>query len=425
MSDYDVLLRRLERERRARMEAEEISERKISQLYLLSRRLEESLKTQKEISRKLKERTKALKLQIAKTEEERYAKSTLQTILESSIEYSIIAVNLRGLILVWNEGAKRNYGYEAHEVINKKNIQILYTPEDIQSDKLRQFFQTARRNGKAEAVFERVRKNGSRFTASVTMAVRRDSEGKKVGYVIISKDITEAKKFEEQLIKSNQELEEFAYITSHDLKAPLRAIVQLATWIEEDCSEKLDVISKNNLQLLRERAHRMRGMIDGLLQYARAGQINVEAEWLDTKELLREVIDILNPGKQFSIVLHESMPQLFAIKLLLSQVFSNLIVNSMKHHHRKTGTIEIGVFDKGSFYEFYVADDGPGIEPVYFEKIFKIFQTLKSKDELETTGIGLSIVKKIVESQGGQIQVQSELGKGAKFSFTWPKYPCQ
>lgn len=177
--------------------------------------------------------------------------------------------------------------------------------------------------------------------------------------------------------------------------------------------------------MLRERTRRMSGMIDGLLQYARAGRVNMEVEWVDTKELIQEIIDILNHDEQFTIIIHGSMPQLPTAKLLLSQVFSNLIANSMKHHHCKTGTIEIGVVDKGTFYEFFVADDGPGIEPVYFEKIFRIFQTLKPKDEAETTGIGLTIVKKIVESQNGKIEVDSELGKGARFSFTWPKVPHQ
>ncbi|HAU2371795.1 TPA: PAS domain-containing sensor histidine kinase, partial [Legionella pneumophila] len=202
-------------------------------------------------------------------------------------------------------------------------------------------------------------------------------------------------------------------------------IIQLATWIEEDCGNKLDLLSRKNLQLLRERTRRMSGMIDGLLQYARAGRVNMEVEWVDTKELIQEIIDILNHDEQFTIIIHGSMPQLPTAKLLLSQVFSNLIANSMKHHHCKTGTIEIGVVDKGTFYEFFVADDGPGIEPVYFEKIFRIFQTLKPKDEAETTGIGLTIVKKIVESQNGKIEVDSELGKGARFSFTWPKVPHQ
>lgn len=425
MSDYEVLLRHLDREIRARKEAEEISEKKISELYRFAQRLEESLKAQKEISKKLKEKTKALKQQIAKTEEEWHAKSTLQTILESAIEYSIIAINLKGVILVWNEGARRNYGYEAQELVNKESIEILHTVEDIQSGKVRKFFQTVRREGKAEEIFQRVRKDGSQFTASVTMTIRHDSQGKKVGYVIISKDITEIKEFEEKLIKSNQDLEEFSYIISHDLKAPLRAIIQLATWIEEDCGNKLDPLSRKNLQLLRERTRRMSGMVDGLLQYARAGRVNMEVEWVDTKELIQEIIDILNHNEQFTIIVHESMPKLSTTKLLLSQVFSNLIANSMKHHHCKTGTIEIGVLDKGTFYEFFVADDGPGIEPVYFEKIFRIFQTLKSKDEAETTGLGLTIVKKIVESQSGKIEVDSELGKGARFSFTWPKFPHQ
>ncbi|HHP0265411.1 TPA: sensor histidine kinase, partial [Legionella pneumophila] len=343
MSDYEVLLRHLDREIRARKEAEEISEKKISELYRFAQRLEESLRAQKEISKKLKEKTKALKQQIAKTEEERHAKSTLQTILESAIEYSIIAINLKGVILVWNEGARRNYGYEAQELVNKESIEILHTVEDIQSGKVRKFFQTVRREGKAEEIFQRVRKDGSQFTASVTMTIHHDSQGKKVGYVIISKDITEIKEFEEKLIKSNQDLEEFSYIISHDLKAPLRAIIQLATWIEEDCGNKLDLLSRKNLQLLRERTRRMSGMIDGLLQYARAGRVNMEVEWVDTKELIQEIIDILNHDEQFTIIIHGSMPQLPTAKLLLSQVFSNLIANSMKHHHCKTGTIEIGV----------------------------------------------------------------------------------
>ncbi|WBV69584.1 PAS domain-containing protein [Legionella pneumophila] len=179
MSDYEVLLRHLDREIRARKEAEEISEKKISELYRFAQRLEESLKAQKEISKKLKEKTKALKQQIAKTEEERHAKSTLQTILESAIEYSIIAINLKGVILVWNEGARRNYGYEAQELVNKESIEILHTVEDIQSGKVRKFFQTVRREGKAEEIFQRVRKDGSQFTASVTMTIRYDSQGKK------------------------------------------------------------------------------------------------------------------------------------------------------------------------------------------------------------------------------------------------------
>ena len=226
-----------------------------------------------------------------------------------------------------------------------------------------------------------------------------------------------------QLIKSNQELEQFAYIASHDLKAPLRAVDRLSTWILEDCEDKLDGQSKENLALLKRRVNRMSNLVDGILQYSRAGRVDVNIAIVDIKALLQEVIDTLNPSQQFTIQYTGNFPSFWTSKIPLSQVFSNLISNSMKHHHLERGVIEIGVREVGEFYEFYVADDGPGIAPEYFETIFQIFQTLRSKDEVESTGVGLSIVKRIVEYHGGEVNVESSEGKGAVFRFTWPKTP--
>jgi len=425
MSDYDILQRRLEREIQARKEAEDISEKKMSELYCLNQKLETALDTQKKNSTALKLRTHELEVQISKTEDERHAKSTLQSILASTIEYSIIALNMEGVILVWNEGARRNYGYVAEEVVKKHTIQILHTEEDVRSGRVGEFLLQAYQEGKAEGVFQRVRKDRSQFTDSVNVSLRRNESGYTIGYVIISKNITESKLLEEQLIKSNRELEQFAYITSHDLKAPLRAIERLSSWIEEDNIDKLDEKSKENLALLRQRTSRMANLIDGILQYSRAGRVDLDIHLVDTKEVIQEVIDSINPGKKFTIVYDDPMPVLTAAKIPMMQVFANLISNSIKHHHRQRGTISIHAEDIGNFYKFLVADDGPGIEPVYFEKIFVIFQTLKSRDELEATGIGLSIVKKIVEWQGGEVNVESTLGKGTTFSFTWPKSPLK
>ncbi|MCW8470529.1 ATP-binding protein [Fluoribacter gormanii] len=366
-----------------------------------------------------------LEVQPIKTEEAFYAKSILQNILESMIEYSIVATDLDGKIIVWNEGAYRNYGYHATEMVNKKNILDLHKPEDIESGTAQKFMQKALREGKAEEEFERLRKDGSTFIASVTLALRRDNEGNPIGYVMISKDITKAKQIENQLIKTNEELEQFAYIASHDLKAPLRAIERLATWIEEDNFDKLDDKSKEHLALLRQRTLRLANLIDGILQYSRAGRLDLNLELVNTKEILKEIIENLNPDGRFEVHYPQNMPIFKTAKIPLMQVLSNLLGNSIKHHHRKNGTIKIEIETLGAFYLFTIKDDGPGIPSEFFDKIFVVFQTLKSRDELESTGVGLSIVKKIVESQGGRVMVQSQVGHGTTMSFTWPKQICE
>lgn len=423
MSKQEVLLRRLDREMRARKEAEIISEKKIHELYRINCQLEKALEAQNDISTKLKLRKRQLDTQAEQTEIERHARSTLQNILESTIEYSIIAIDLHGIIVYWNEGAMHNYGYEADEVVKIQHIRLLHTPEDVESGLVQQFLDTASQRERAEGVFECLRKDKTQFTASVNLNLRRNDAGVPIGFAIISKDITESKIIQEQLIKTNNELEQFAYIASHDLKAPLRAIERLSGWIEEDNADKLDSQSKKNLTLLRKRTLRMSNLIDGILQYSRAGRADWDIELVDIKKLIKDVIDNLNPSKKFIIQYPENPPVFQASKIQLEQVLSNLIDNSIKHHHKESGTIEIDVQNSGNYYKFMVKDDGPGIEPEYFEKIFEIFQTLKSRDTMEATGIGLSIVKKIVESQGGKISVESTVGKGSTFSFTWPKYP--
>ncbi|WP_454781618.1 sensor histidine kinase [Legionella sp. WA2022007384] len=369
----------------------------------------------------IKESILDLEVQPIKTEEAFYAKSILQNILESSIEYSIVGTDLDGKIIVWNEGAYRNYGYHATEMVNKKNILDLYNPEDIKSGAAQEFMQKTLREGKADKEFERIRKDGSTFIASVTLALRRDNEGRPIGFVMISKDITEAKKIENQLIKTNEELEQFAYIASHDLKAPLRAIERLATWIEEDNIDKLDDKSKDHLALLRQRTLRLANLIDGILQYSRAGRLDLNLELVNTKEILKEIIESLNQEGRFEIHYPKHLPIFKTAKIPLMQVLSNLLGNCIKHHHRKKGTITIEIETSGAFYTFTIHDDGPGIPSEFFDKIFMVFQTLKSRDELESTGVGLSIVKKIVEAQGGRVMVQSRVGHGTSMSFTWPK----
>lgn len=220
------------------------------------------------------------------------------------------------------------------------------------------------------------------------------------------------------LEQSNKELAEFAYITSHDLKSPLRAISNLSTWIVEDLKDnKFDDVYQN-LEILQSRVTRMDNLINGILEYSRVGRINSNVALLDTNSVLKDVVNNFN-CHDFNIKIND-MPNVYFDKTRLIQIFDNLISNAIKHHDTVNGNIEISCVDKGRFHQFCVSDDGPGIQPAYHERIFRIFQTLVSKDKKESTGIGLTLVKKIIEENDGSIWVKSnpEVKRGCEFYFT-------
>jgi signal transduction histidine kinase len=165
----------------------------------------------------------------------------------------------------------------------------------------------------------------------------------------------------------------------------------------------------------------MEALIDGILQYSRAGRVKAKPEDIDTGALVREVIDLISPPGNVRIQIPEPLPTVRAEKIPLQQVFMNLLGNAIKHAGQGNPLIEVLWTDAGPFVEFMVRDNGQGIAPQYHERIFGIFQTLEARDKVEGTGIGLSVVQKIVEAKGGRVWVESELGKGARFKFLWPK----
>jgi len=223
-----------------------------------------------------------------------------------------------------------------------------------------------------------------------------------------------------ELARSNAELEQFAYVASHDLRAPLRNIGDLAEWIEEEIGDSGNEKIAGYLEQLRNRVRRMESLTEDLLAYSRVGREEEEAVELDTGTLVRDLAFLLAPPEGFRIDVHSGMPTVRAARAPLEQVFRNLIANAIKHHDRPDGRIDVRAAKRGRFWEFTVKDDGPGIPEEFQERIFLMFQKLKSHDEVEGSGMGLALVKRIIESRGGRISVASGPGRGTSFVFTWP-----
>lgn len=248
---------------------------------------------------------------------------------------------------------------------------------------------------------------------------RKNDELNRLSIALNSMSMTLKKTFNE-LTKKNNELDQFAYVVSHDLKTPLRGINNIVSWMEEDHEQEISPEIKKNLDLITSRTARLENMINGLLEYAKVGKVQKGVEIVDVLRLVRELIELVVP-KHYTVQIDGVMPFIATEKLHIEQVFSNLITNAVKYNGNEKPKIIIKAREIKDYYEFTVTDNGIGIQKEYFDKIFVIFHTLQEKDAFESTGVGLAIVKKIIDDYKGTIRVESEIGKGSSFIFTWPK----
>ena len=286
----------------------------------------------------------------------------------------------------------------------------------------------ARRSGELFVCEHRVRRHdGEWLYFRVSSAPVREPNGSIREWFGVHTDVSDKKLIEverERLIaelkRSNEELDQFAYVASHDLKAPLRGIANLSQWVEEDLDDKISDEGRDQMRLLRGRVHRLEALINGILSYSRAGRIRERVEIVNVARLAREVVELLAPTTGVEVAIAADLPTIATERVPLQQVLMNLLSNAIKHANKTDPRVSITCSESRDGYSFMVKDNGPGINPAFHQRIWVIFQTLEPRDKVEATGIGLSIVKKIVESRGGRVWINSVLGAGAAFHFSWP-----
>ena len=321
---------------------------------------------------------------------------------------AMLIVSADGHILLANPAAQQLFGYQEDE-FTQLTIEVLI-PGRFRAEhreKRQSYAETPERRtmGALLEIFA-LHKNGSEFPADVSVEA-------------------DQKRMIHELEVINEELKNFAYVVSHDLKAPLRAIGSLADWIASDQYERLDDEGQQHLRLLIQRVRRLDSLIDGVLRYSRIGRIHEAVISIDLNELAHEVIDSLAPPAHISVEVVSSLPTIQAEKTSIQQILQNLISNAIRYLDKPQGRIEIACTEQDDNCCISVSDNGPGIEARHFERIFQLFQTLNPRDRVESTGVGLSIVKKIVDQYGGRVWVESAVGQGSTFYFTVPQKQIQ
>ncbi|MES2295537.1 MAG: PAS domain S-box protein [Pseudomonadota bacterium] len=355
------------------------------------------------------------------------SEARMRAIFETAVD-AIVTIDERGLIESSNPATAALFGYTEQELIGKNISMLMPEPHRTMHDSyLARYLQTNEKRiiGIGRQV-EGQRRDGTVFPMDLTVAEMRLGERRMFTGMI--RDVSERERNEErmralvqELSSANEELTNFAYVVSHDLKAPLRGIGSLADWLSTDYAALFNDEGKEHMRLLIKRVHRMSALIDGILQYSRVGRVKEALVTVDLNKLVADVVDLLAPPTSMTVSVAACLPSIVAEPTRIEQVFQNLISNAIKYMDKEAGTVHVECADQGQFWCFSVQDNGPGIEQRHFERIFQLFQTLAARDKIESTGVGLALAKKIVEMYHGQIGVESTVGAGARFWFTLPK----
>ncbi|WP_019936500.1 PAS domain S-box protein [Bordetella sp. FB-8] len=355
------------------------------------------------------------------------SEARMRAIVDTAVD-AIITIDRHGTIERMNPAAIRMFGYGEHETVGNNVSMLMPTAyRQLHDGFLQRYLTTGEKRiiGIGREVMGQ-RKDGTCFP--MDLAVAEMHIGTTRMFTGMVRDISERKRSEAEVVRllaeltrANEELTNFAYVVSHDLKAPLRGISALANWIGTDYADPLGDQGRQQLHQLSARVARMGALIDGILEYSRVRSDNEAPERVDMVELTREIIDSLAPADHILIRVDPRLPAVTADRARMHQLFQNLLANAIQHSDKERGEIWVGCSQQDGDPVFSVSDNGMGIEPRHVDRIFQLFQTLASREETTGTGIGLALVKKIVEMYGGRIHVESTPRLGSTFSFTLPR----
>ena len=357
-------------------------------------------------------------------------KQLLDLVIEQSGD-GIVVADEAGVLRIFNPAAQRQHGVAFQEV-SAPDWQTAYRLHTMDGAPLRlsatPLYHALQGTAVDHARWRVHRPDGTWRVLTGSAEPLRRADGSSAGAALIIRDETERLAAEEErtrlidaLGRSNRELDQFAYVASHDLKAPLRGIGNLAQWVLEDMEGEPPAKVKAHLDMMRGRIQRMEALIDGILAYSRAGRSRSAGQPVPVTEVLQEVLLLLAPPDTVTVEATTPLPVLWGERTALQQVLLNLVGNAVKHGIGTDTRIQVRAAEHDDHWQVTVQDNGPGVAAQYHERIWGMFQTLQSRDRVEGTGIGLAVVRKIIQAHGGRTWVESEPGNGAAFHFTWPK----
>jgi len=410
----------------------------IFSLLFITRPLSELMKMVKEIGNgnlsykvriksgdELEELGKAFNAMALDLEKTTVSKNYVDSII-SSMSDILVVFDINSRIITVNHAACKFLGYQEPQLLGKELSAIFPSAESAKEIEVRLTTEGGFINFEAKFIS----KFNTVIPVLISGALMKDKENKIKGILIIAKDISERKQVEQEMLglmenlkEKNKELDNFTYMVSHDLKEPLRSINAFSVFLIQDYLEKLDEQGRHYLCRVKDNAVRMQQLIEDLLEFSRIERIKNPFEETQVRSIIEEAkfrLEYAIKQRDVQIIIHDNLPMAFCDRVRITQVFTNLISNAIKFTDFRQPVIEIGGSIKGDFCEFYVKDNGPGIEERYFKKIFEVFQRLQNKEGVEGTGIGLTIVQKIIGMHGGKVWLESCVGEGTIFYFTLP-----